>query len=37
MIFLHGRVPDFEKTRANRSIELKDYDLYYEVLDFIRF
>lgn len=27
--FLHGRVPDFKKQGANRSIELKDYDLYY--------
>lgn len=27
--FLHGRVPDFKKHGANRSIELKDYDLYY--------
>ena len=26
--FLHGRVPDFKKQGANRSIELKDYDLY---------
>jgi hypothetical protein len=27
--FLHGRVPDFKKQGTNRSIELKDYDLYY--------
>ena len=27
--FLHGRVPDFKKQGVNRSIELKDYDLYY--------
>lgn len=27
--FLHGRVPDFKKQGANRSIEMKDYDLYY--------
>lgn len=30
--FLHGRVPDFKKQGANRSIELKDYDLYYASL-----
>ncbi|SEA92251.1 hypothetical protein SAMN05443667_11212 [Flavobacterium gillisiae] len=27
--FLHERVPDFKKLGANRSIELKDNDLYY--------
>lgn len=27
--FLHGRVPDFKKQGVNRSIKLKDYDLYY--------
>lgn len=27
--FLHGRVPDFKDLGVNRSIELKDYDLYY--------
>lgn len=27
--FLHGRVPDFKNIGMNRSIELKDYDLFY--------
>ncbi|KAF2509505.1 hypothetical protein EYY60_14105 [Flavobacterium zhairuonense] len=27
--FLHGRVPDFKNAGENRSIELKDYDLFY--------
>ncbi|KIX22079.1 hypothetical protein SY27_05275 [Flavobacterium sp. 316] len=27
--FLHGRVPDFKKSGPNRSIKLKDYDLFY--------
>lgn len=27
--FLHGRVPDFKNQGSNRSIELKDYDLFY--------
>ena len=27
--FLHGRIPDFKKQGVNRSIELKDSDLYY--------
>lgn len=27
--FLHGRVPDFNNAGTNRSIDLKDYDLFY--------
>lgn len=27
--FLHGRVPDFKNLGTNRSIDLKDYDLFY--------